>query len=117
MKFHNYFVYIVTNPNKRVLYAGMTNNLEQRIIEHYLCRGSKTSFASKYYCYCLVFFERFQFVKHAIAREKQIKGWIRKKKKNLIEVDNPEWRCLNKEIMEWPPQDASLRSARQKDLT
>ena len=112
MKQHNYFVYITTNPEKNVLYTGVTNNLEQRLIEHYLCRGKRKTFAGRYFCYCLIYYERFTYVDQAIRREKEIKGWTRKKKLALIKEMNPDFRYLNEEIMEWPPdEDASLRSA------
>ena len=111
MKHHNYFVYITTNPGKTVLYIGVTNNLEQRLIKHYLNRGKKETFAGKYYCYNLLHYERYQFIQHAIAREKELKGWTRKKKEELIGNENAEWKFLNKEIMDWPPDlDSSLRS-------
>jgi predicted GIY-YIG superfamily endonuclease len=50
-----------------------------------------------------IWFERYQYVMHAIEREKEIKGWIRTKKNQLIEQENPNWRFLNTDIMEWPP--------------
>jgi len=52
----------------------------------------------------LVWFERHQYINHAIEREKEIKGWLRSKKIKLIEEENPDWRFLNKDIMEWPPR-------------
>ena len=110
MKHHNYFVYIVTNLKKTVLYTGVTNNLEQRLSEHYFNRNSDETFAGKYKCHNLIFFERYQYVDKAIEREKQIKGWTRKKKEVLIVEDNPEWKFLNEDVMEWPPLDPSLRS-------
>ena len=90
-----YYVYITTNPSKRVLYTGMTNDLEQRIIEHYLNRGNPETFAGKYFCYCLVYWEDFGWVEDAIAREKEIKGWVRRKKLELIKKDNPRMGFLN----------------------
>jgi putative endonuclease len=69
-----YSVYIVTNKNKTVLYTGMTNNLEQRIIEHYLDRIEKKTFTGKYNCHFLLFYESFENVTNAINREKEIKG-------------------------------------------
>lgn len=111
MKQHNYFVYIVTNHKKTVLYTGVTNNLEQRLTEHYINRGNKKTFAGQYHCYYLVFWERHKYIDRAIAREKQIKGWLRKKKEELINEENAGWKFLNEDVMEWPPLDASLRSA------
>ena len=110
MRQHNYFVYIVTNHEKIVLYTGVTNNLEQRLTEHYVNKGNDETFAGKYHCYYLLFFERYQYIDKAIAREKQIKGWLRKKKEALINEENSEWRFLNEDIMGWPPLDPSLRS-------
>ncbi|HTB05482.1 MAG TPA: GIY-YIG nuclease family protein [Bacteroidia bacterium] len=71
MKHHQYFVYIVTNEVKKVLYTGITNNLPQRIIEHYLNRDTQNSFAAKYKCHYLLYFETFKYVDKAIKREKE----------------------------------------------
>ena len=103
MKDHNYFVYIVTNAKRTTLYVGMTNTLERRMLEHYFNKGNPNTFAGKYHCYNLVYYERHQYVWHAIEREKQIKGWTRAKKEMLIKEFNPKWKFLNAEIMEWPP--------------
>ena len=100
MKQHNYFVYITTNESKTVLYVGFTNNLSQRLTEHFINKGKPSTFAGRYYCYHLIHFERFQYVQHAMAREKQIKGWLRAKKIDLLEKENPQWDFLNDEIME-----------------
>ena len=105
MKQHNYFVYITTNFSKTVLYVGVTNSLEQRLIEHYLNRGNKNAFAGKYYCYNLLFYERHEYITNAIAREKQIKRWNREKKLNLITIENPKLKFLNHSIMEWNPNE------------
>lgn len=99
----NYFVYILTNSKKAVLYIGMTNDLEQRLIEHYLKRGDSKSFAGKYYCYRLLYYERFASASQAIEREKELKDWNRKRNEVLIHTFNPEWKFLNEEIMDWPP--------------
>lgn len=88
---HNYYVYIVTNSEKEVLYTGVTNNLLRRLIEHRENRGDESTFAGKYYCNKLVYYEHFVQVEHAIAREKQIKNWRREKKVKLIESMNPDW--------------------------
>ena len=87
----------------------MTNNLQQRIIEHYLNRGKPNTHAGKYYCYNLIFFEVFQYVNTAIAREKEIKKWRREKKETLIASFNSEWKNLNKEILgEWPLSEEEM---------
>lgn len=101
---HSYHVYFLTNTTRKVLYTGVTNDLAKRVIEHYLKRGSRDSFAGKYYCYWLIFYEEFKYISHAIAREKEIKGWSRDKKEQLIIPFNPNWTFLNKEVCgEWPP--------------
>lgn len=93
---HNYFVYILTNKAKTVLYAGVTNNLGRRLEEHR--NASLESFTGKYKCHYLLYYERFQFANDAIAREKEIKGWKRKKKMELIDSFNPHWLFLNNEV-------------------
>ncbi len=66
--------------------------------EHYDSRGQNEKFAGKYYCYNLIYWEHHQYVKNAIAREKEIKGWRREKKLALIDSFNPERKFLNGEI-------------------
>lgn len=105
-----YFVYILTNPEKTVLYTGVTNNLEIRLGEHYFNRGQKKTFAGKYYCYNLIYYEEFQYINDAIAREKEIKGWSRAKKENLIRTKNPDWTFLNAAMcIHWPPKEITKR--------
>lgn len=101
MKHHNYFVYITTNPARSTLYIGMTKELPRRLNEHVLNAGNPSTFAGKYYCHILVYFERFKFVEHAIEKEKQLKKWSRSKKDALINDFNPEWRSLNSEVEEY----------------
>jgi len=98
---HNYFVYIITNRNKTVLYIGVTNDLAGRIEEHKedSFKGKRT-YAGKYNCYYLLYYEHFDFIEDAIDREKEIKGWLRKKKENLINTLNPDWEFLNDKIEE-----------------
>ncbi len=88
----NYYVYILTNISNKVLYVGVTNNLIRRIYEHKnkLIDG----FTKKYNLYKLVYFEQINDVKSAINREKQLKGWIRKRKEELINSLNPDWEDL-----------------------
>ncbi len=109
MRDYTFYVYIITNPAKSVLYTGFTNNLEQRLFEHYMNRGKKKTFAGRYYCYNLLFYEIHQYVNNAMDREHEIKGWKRIKKVNLIKEENPQLRFLNTEIMEWPPKDMEQR--------
>ena len=82
------FVYILTNKSKTTLYVGVTKDLLRRVREH---RENLTSFAGKYKCHYLVYFEEFQVPLDAIAREKEIKKWRREKKERLIESINPNW--------------------------
>ena len=95
---HNYFVYILTNKNKTVLYTGVTNNLKNRLLYHQNNSAIKLSFTSKYKCYYLIYFEQFTEIKQAIIREKQLKGWLRSKKEQLINSINPNWDFLNDTI-------------------
>jgi putative endonuclease len=83
-----FWVYIMSG-NSGTLYTGMTNSLDRRVFEHkhHLVPG----FTAKYDCTRLVWFEEHSDVRLAIAREKQIKGWIRAKKLCLIESLNPQW--------------------------
>ena len=69
-KQHHYYVYIVTNPERTVLYTGVTNNLSQRLTEHWANKGQPKTFAGKYYCYNLIYYEYFTYINNAIAREK-----------------------------------------------
>jgi putative endonuclease len=87
-----YFVYILTNVSKTI-YTGMTNDLERRIYEHK--QKMIPGFSKRYNLSKLVYFEDATDVKQAISREKQIKGWLRKKKIALIESMNPKWQDLS----------------------
>ena len=89
-----YYVYIMTNRS-RTLYTGITNNMERRVFEHknHLIEG----FTKKYRITKLVYYEATNDVREAIAREKQIKGWLRKKKVDLIESMNSKWRDLSED--------------------
>ena len=84
----SYYVYILTNKNKNVLYNGVTNDLIRRVYEHKQ-HFDKNSFTSKYNVTNLVYFEETTDVNAAIAREKQIKSWNRMKKIFLIKEKNP----------------------------
>jgi putative endonuclease len=92
MNMRQYFVYIMTNRSC-TLYTGMTNNLERRVEEH----RSKLvpGFTSKYNITRLVYWEEYRDVREAIAREKEIKGWLRSKKISLINSMNPNWNDLS----------------------
>lgn len=92
-----FFVYILTNWNNKVLYIGVTNNLIRRIYEHK--QKLVDGFTAKYNLKKLVYFEEFENVTDAIAAEKKVKGWIRKKKISLIESKNPLWEDLSEKIL------------------
>jgi putative endonuclease len=98
MSLHNYFVYITTNPNRTTLYIGVTNDLSTRIQQHYENRGNPKSFAGRYYCYFLLYYERFTNINHAIEREKQIKKWRREKKSRFINSMNPKWEFIDPHV-------------------
>ena len=89
---HRYYVYIMASKS-RVLYTGITNNLHRRVWEHK--RDELPGFTSKYRVHRLVYFEAFQYVANALAREKVIKGWLRSKKVARIEAQNPTWEDLS----------------------
>jgi len=89
---NSYYVYILTNKSN-TLYIGVTNNLQKRLYEHKnkLVKG----FTYKYNLNKLVYFEEYQDINEAIKREKQIKGWIRKRKINLIKTKNLNFKDLS----------------------
>lgn len=89
---NTYYVYIMTN-HKRTLYTGVTNDLERRVYEHQnkLVKG----FTEKYNIDQLVYYEETDDVQTAIEREKQIKGWVRRRKVALIKSMNPNWDDLS----------------------
>ena len=93
---YQYYTYIVASPSD-VLYIWMTNNLQRRIEEH---KEWKIEwFSKKYHCNRLVYYESTKYVYEAIAREKQLKWWLRQKKIELIETINPKWKDLYKDII------------------
>jgi putative endonuclease len=105
-----FYVYILTNQHRTVLYTGVTNDLKLRVEEHYSQRGQKSCFTGKYYAYYLLYFEAHRYINNAIAREKEIKGWVREKKMKLINEMNPSLRFLNEEVFGvWPPKEIESR--------
>jgi len=90
------FVYILAGKSA-ALYTGMTNRLDSRIIEHR--QKMVEGFARKYNITRLVYYESFADIRDAIAREKQIKGWLRAKKIALINSVNPSWRDLSEDFV------------------
>ena len=93
-----YYVYILSNSHKNVIYTGVTNNLVKRVYEH-KNHLDKSSFTSRYNVENLVYFEATTDIDAAIEREKQIKGWNRKRKEKLIEANNPDWNDLYESIL------------------
>ncbi|MFA9190511.1 GIY-YIG nuclease family protein [Flavobacterium sp. FZUC8N2.13] len=94
--FHTYYVYIITNKAKTVLYTGVTNNLKIRLQQHQdNIEYNNPTFASRYQVYYLLYYEKFTWIQEAITREKEIKGWRREKKLDLIKTINPDLNFLN----------------------
>jgi len=89
---HQYYVYIMTNKNNRVLYTGVTNDLKRRVYEHK--EKFVSGFTGKYNVTKLVYYEILEDPENAILREKQIKAGSRQKKIDLIEGFNKEWNDL-----------------------
>ena len=85
-----YYVYMMTNKYRNVLYTGVTGDLRRRVWEH---RNHliKDSFTARYHVTRLVYFEQTEDVRSAIEREKQIKSWSRARKDALVEAQNPTW--------------------------
>ena len=94
----NYYVYILSNTHKTVIYTGVTNDLVRRMYEHKQ-HFDKKSFTAQYNVENLVYYEVTDNPEAAIAREKQIKGWNRKRKNKLIESKNPNWVDLYESIL------------------
>ena len=102
---YTYYVYIMTNRSK-TLYTGMTNNLRRRVFEHKT--GIHSGFTRDYKTDRLVYWESYGSVIRAIAREKEIKGWLRIKKIALIVSVNPMWSDLSEEL--YPEMKDEVRS-------
>jgi putative endonuclease len=92
-KEHRYYVYILTSISRRALYTGITNAIMQRLAQHK--ESGPDTFVGRYHATRLVYYEVFQDVRKAIAREKEIKGWSRAKKEALIRSANLEWQDLS----------------------
>ena len=93
-----YYVYILTNKGHSVLYIGITNDLQRRVYEHRSERFD--GFTKRYHLNELVYFEEYSDVNEAIAREKQLKGWSRAKKNQLITKHNPTLEDISKTCYE-----------------
>ncbi|MFY0629075.1 MAG: GIY-YIG nuclease family protein [Flavobacteriaceae bacterium] len=87
-----YCVYLLSNKNNTVLYTGVTSDLKKRVFQHKTKKYK--GFTSKYNCDKLVYYETFSDINEAIKREKQIKSGSRKKKEDLIHIENPNWNDL-----------------------
>ena len=84
---HQYWVYIMSNKTRSVLYTGVTNDLYRRYCEHR--DGTINGFTQRYRCHSLLYYEEYNYVDDAINREKELKGWKREKKELLIRTVNP----------------------------
>jgi putative endonuclease len=87
------YIYIMTNKNRTTLYIGVTSDIERRVKQH-KDHSYKNSFTHKYNLEYCIYFESFMSIEEAIAREKELKGWSRKKKEDLINSKNPEWNTI-----------------------
>ena len=94
----NYYVYILTNATGVAIYVGVTNDLVRRMHEH-RNHLDPNSYTAKYNIHKLVYYEYTGDVRGAIEREKQIKGWNRKRKNKLVESKNPTWVDLYESIL------------------
>jgi len=88
-----YYVYLLANKNKTVIYVGVTSNLVKRVYQHKTKRY-KNSFSARYNCNRLMYYEVFTDIRVAIQREKQLKAGNRKRKEQLINQQNPDWNDL-----------------------
>jgi putative endonuclease len=88
-----FYVYMMTNRSRVVLYTGITNSLMRRVWQHQ--DGEIEGFTKRYKVNLLVYYERYNDPRDAIAREKEIKGWRRAKKNALVETMNPNWADLS----------------------
>ena len=98
MRAREYFVYIIASRSRNI-YTGVTNDLLARVRQHR--QGKADSFTKKYKIHRLVYYERFQYINNAIAREKYLKHCTREEKVALIEATNPTWEDLAAEYL--PP--------------
>ena len=91
---YDFYVYILTNKNKTVLYTGVTNDIRRRLKEHREKKNPK-SFTARYNVEFLIYYEHFGWIQLAIAREKEIKDLRRELKLDLIKTFNPDLKSLN----------------------
>lgn len=96
MQRRSFYVYILSNQRQGTLYIGVTNNLERRVTQH---KGKLVEgFTTRYGVDKLMYYEIYGDVRDAIEREKQLKGWTRKKKIALLEKENVQWRDLSEDF-------------------
>ena len=90
----------MTNIKRTVVYVGVTSDLRSRVLQHkqHFFKGSYTD---KYNCTICVYYEHFGSIEEAIAREKELKGWVRVRKNELISATNPKWIDLWSDIEKW----------------
>ena len=93
---HQYWIYIMSNKTRSVLYIGITNDLYRRFIEHK--NETIEGFTKRYKCHHLLYYEEYNNINDAIEREKQLKAWRREKKERLIETCNPLKKDLAEEL-------------------
>ena len=93
---YKFYIYILTNKYRTTFYVGVTNSLKRRLGEHKnSIRQGKNTFVGRYHLTELVYYETFGWIQQAIAREKELKGWRKEKKLNLIRSSNPKMESLN----------------------
>jgi putative endonuclease len=95
MSDRRYFVYIMTSSSLSTMYIGVTNDIGRRVFEH--CNGMGSEFAKKHRVNRLAYVEEYENPTDAIVREKQLKGWNRIRKNELVRAANPEWKDLASE--------------------
>jgi putative endonuclease len=88
-----FYVYMMTNQTRVVLYTGVTNSIERRLWHH--ANALQGSFTKRYKIDRLIYYEMYRDIRSAIAREKEIKGWRREKKNDLVQSLNPKWEDLS----------------------
>ncbi|MDR3023461.1 GIY-YIG nuclease family protein [Chryseobacterium sp.] len=97
---YTYYIYILTNKNRKVLYTGVTGNLHRRLHQH-KTKLNPSSFTARYNLEFLIYYEKYDWIHNAIEREKEIKNWSRIKKLELIRRTNPNLEFLNYLFENW----------------
>ncbi|HET9417993.1 MAG TPA: GIY-YIG nuclease family protein [Chthoniobacterales bacterium] len=110
---NKYFVYMLTNRSRVVLYTGVTNSLERPLISR---QHGQKHFVKCYKLDRLVYYEAFDRAHDAISREKEIRGWCREKKNELVRKLNPKWRDLGKQLVGEPPYRSGTKSPQRGRL-